>query len=81
MPRHSFVGEFGQEHGDECREAPFCSQLVWANPCQPQDVLRDVWGLALDHSTLVQMQTSRGKTTEGRWDGQTHAGKEPTPPR
>lgn len=80
MPRHSFVGEFGQEHGDECRKAPFRSQLVRANPCQPQDVLRDVWGLALDHSTLVQMQTSRGKTTEGRWDGQTHAGKESTPP-
>lgn len=81
VPRHSFVGEFGQEHGDECRKAPLCSQLVWADPCQPQDVLRDVWGLALEHSTLVQTQSRRGKATEGRWDGQTHAGEETTPPR
>lgn len=81
VPRHNFVGEFGQEHGDECGKAPFRSQLVWADPCQPQHVLRDVRGLALEHSTLVQTQTGRGKTTEGRWDGQTHAGEEPTPPR
>lgn len=80
VPRHNFVGEFGQEHGDKCRKAPFRSQLVWADPCQPQHVLRDVWGLALEQSTLVQTQTGRGKTTEGRWDGQTHAGEESTPP-
>lgn len=81
VPRHSFVGEFGQEHGDECRKAPLCSQLVWFDPCQPQDVLWDVWGLALEHSTLVQTQSRRGKATGGHWDGEAHAGEETTPPR
>lgn len=81
VPRHNFVGEFWQEHGDECRKAPFRSQLVRADPCQPQHVLRDVRGLALEQSTPVQTQTGRGKTAEARWDGQTHAGEESTPPR
>lgn len=81
VPRHSFVGELGQEHGDKCRKAPLRSQLVWADPCQPQDVLRDVWGFALEHSALVQMQSRWGKATEGCWDGQTHAGEETTPTR
>lgn len=78
---HSFVGEFGQEHGDERREAPLCSQLVWADPCQPQDVLGDVRGLASERSVPLQTQSRRGKATEGGWDGQTHAGEETTPPR
>lgn len=69
MARHSFVGEFRQEHGNECRQAPLCSQLVWANSCQPQDVLWDVRGLALEHSTLVQTQGWWGQATEACWDG------------
>lgn len=81
VARHSLVGEFGQEHGDESGKAPLCSQLVWAHPCQPQDVFRDVWGLALEHSTPVQTHSRRGKATEGGWDGQTHAGEETSPPR
>lgn len=81
VARHSFVGELGQEHGDERRKAPLRSQLVRAHPCQPQDVLGDVRGLALEHSPLVQTQSGRGEATEGGWDGQTHAGEEATPPR
>lgn len=81
VPRHSSVGEFGQEHGNEPRQAPLCSQLAWADSRQPQDMLWDVGGFALEHSTLAQMQGRWCQATEAWWDRQTHAGKEATPSR
>lgn len=70
VARHSSVGEFRQEHGNESREAPLRSQLVGANSCQPQDVVRDLGGFALEHSTLAQMKGRRGKATQACWDRQ-----------
>lgn len=81
VPRHSSVGEFGQEHGDEPRQAPLRSQPVWADSCQPQDVLWDVGGLALEHLAMAQAQGRWGQATEACWDRQAHAGEEATPPR
>lgn len=81
VPRHSFVGEFRQEHGNESRQAPLCSQLVWTNSRQPQDMLWDVGGFALEHPTLAQTQGRRSQATEAGWERQTHAGEEATPSR
>ena len=81
MPRHSSVGEFRQEHGNEPRQVPLRSQPVRADSRQPQDVLRDVGGLALEHSTLTQTQGRWGQATESCWNRQTHAGQEATPSR
>lgn len=81
VPRHCSVGEFRQEHGNEPRQAPLCSQLVRADSRQPQDMLWDVGGLALEHSPLAKTQGRRGQATEASWDGQTHAGEEATPSR
>lgn len=81
MPRHSSVGEFGQEHANEPRQAPLRSQFVWADSRQPQDVLWDVGGLALEHSTVAQTQGRWGEATEACWERQTHAGEEATPSR
>ncbi len=79
MPRHSFVGEFRQKHGDEPWQAPLRSQLVWADSRQPQDVLWDVGVLALEHSPLSQTQGRRGQAAEACWERQTYAGEEATP--
>lgn len=75
------MGEFRQEHGNEGWQAPLGSKLVWADSCQPQDVLWDVWGLALQHSALAQTQGRRGQATEALRDRQTHTGEEASPPR
>lgn len=80
LSRHSSVGEFRQEQGNKAWQAPLCSQLVWTNSCQPQDVLWDVRGLALEHSMPAQTQGRRGQATDSRWDRQAHAGEEATPP-
>lgn len=79
VPRHSSVGEFRQEHGNKPRQAPLCSQLLWANSRQPQDVLWDVRRLALEHSTLAKTQGRWGQATDTCRDRQTHAGEEATP--
>lgn len=81
VPRHSFVGEFRQEHCNERWQAPLRSQFVWADSCQPQDVLWDVGGFAFEHSTLAQTQGRWGQATETCRDRQTHAGEETTPSR
>lgn len=74
MTRQRFVRKFRQEHGYETWQAPLCSQLVRANSCQPQDMLWDVGGLALEHSTLAQMQGGWGEATKTGWNRQTQAG-------
>lgn len=81
VPRHCFLWEFGQEHGDEHWQTPLRSQLLWADSCQPQDVLWDVGGLALEHSTLAQTPGRGCQATEACWDRQAHAGEEATPSR
>lgn len=79
VPRHGPVGEFGQEHGNEPRQAPLRSQHPRADPRQPQHVLRDVGGLSLEHSMPAQTQGGWGQATQARWDGQAHAGEEAPP--
>lgn len=79
VARHSFVGELGQEHGNEDWQAPLGSEPVGADPRQPQDVLGDVWGFALQHSAPAQTQGGRRQATETGGEGQTHAGEEASP--
>lgn len=81
MARHSFMGELRQEHGNEGWQAPLGPKLVWAHSCQPQDVLRDVWGFALQHAALAQTQGGRCQATEAGGERQAHAGEEASPPR
>lgn len=81
MARHSFMGELRQEHGNEGWQAPLGPKLVWADSCQPQDVLRDLWGFALQHAALAQTQGRRCQATEAARERQTHAGEEASPPR
>lgn len=81
MARHSFMGELRQEHGNEGWQAPLRPKLVRADPCQPQDVLWDVWGFALQHAALAQTQGRRCQATETGRERQTHAGEEASPPR
>ncbi|TNN63455.1 hypothetical protein EYF80_026305 [Liparis tanakae] len=80
VPRHRFVGEFGQEHGDEPREAPLGSHLARADARQPQHVLRDVGRFAVEHSMLAQAQGGRRQAAQACWDRQAHAREEATPP-
>lgn len=79
VARHSLMGELGQEHGDEERQAPLGSQLLRADSRQPQHVLGDVRSFALQHAALTQTQGGRRQAAETGGEGEAHAGEEASP--